>query len=261
MASGMTRRKYIGNVQNPYQEGLNPAFPVGLWADCPLEAIRADPSLGYIFFEDFTQWHTAAPTGNTLTGWTNTLAGSSGSNAIVDSAGGWLDLVTAETATRGCNAQHNAEKFFPAVNKPIWFEVRFRLLTTLVAELFLGLSMTDTAIIDTSANASTDHIGWQSVTDNGVLLFSTENAGTGNTEAASTLVVGTAIRLGFKVENATATTMVVNQYIDDVLQDAGGVNANVPVMELTPSLVCQSGGTGIPTLHVDYIKCVQLGRR
>ena len=260
MAAGTTRRRYVKNVQNVYQDGLNPAFPVGLWADCPLEAIKADPSLGYYFFEDFTEWPTATPTGNTITGWTCTKA-TSGSNTIPDSAGGWLDLVSAETATLGLNAQKNHEVFFPAVGKPIWFEVRFRLLTTLVAELFLGLAADDTSIISGSANSSTDHIGWQSVTDDGVMLFSAENAGTGNTEDASTLVAGTVIRYGFKVENATASTMVVNQYINDVKQAAGGVNANVPVMELKPSLVCQSGGTGIPTLHVDYIKCVQLGRR
>jgi hypothetical protein len=260
MAAGMTRRKYVKNIQNPYQEGLNPAFAVGLWADCPLEAIRADPSLGYIFYEDFTNWRTATPTSTTMTGWTGNAA-TSGSVTIPDSAGGWLNLISAETAARGMQVQKNHEIFFPAVDKPIWFEARIRLLVTLVAEVFVGLSNNDTSILSGSANTSTDHIGWQSVTDDGVLLFTTENAGTGNTEAASTLVVGTAIRLGFKVENATSSTMVVNQYINDVKQAAGGVNANVSVMELKPSLVCQSGGTGVPVLHVDYVKCVQLGRR
>ena len=235
MAAGMTRRKYVKNIQNVYQEGLNPAFPVGLWADCPLEAIRADPSLGYIYYEDFTNFVAATPTSTTITGWAVDAA-TSGSVTIPDSAGGFLDLISAETAARGINAQKLNEVFFPAVDKPIWFEVRFRVLTTIVAELFLGLAATDTTILSGSANTSTDHIGWQSVTDDGVMLFTTENSGTGNTEAASTLVAGTVIRYGFKVENATSSTMVVNQYIDDVLQAAGGVNANVPVMELTPSL-------------------------
>ena len=252
-----TRRKYINGVQNPYEDTLNPAFPVGLWADCPKEAIIADPSIGYRFFEDFTQWHTATPTSTTITGWTVTQV-NSGSATIPDSAGGYLDLVGAVTAANGLQAQKNHEVFKCAVDKTLWFEARLSVQTSIAVEFFCGLAINDTSIIAGSANSSTDHIAWQSVTDDGVLLFSAEKAGTGDTESSTTLVAGTKVRLGFKVSNATATTLKIEHYVDDVLQSTTHTNANVSVLEMKPSLVCQGGGSGIPTMHVDYIECIQL---
>ena len=253
-----TRRKYINGVQNPYQDELDSGFPSGVWADCPLEAIRADPALGFIFYEDWTNWTGAVPTGTTLTNWTATAA-TSGTVIIPDSAGGYLDLEGGSTAAQGIQIQRNDEVFKCAVDKTLWFECEFAIHGTVTAEIFAGLSNTDTAILSGSANASTDHIGWQSVTDDGVLLFSAEKATAGATKASATLTAWAApTRLGFKVSNATATTLKIEHWTNGAKQTTSHVNANVSVTELTPSFVCQGGGGSTPKMHLDWVRVVQL---
>ncbi|MBU8870673.1 MAG: hypothetical protein KOO60_07405 [Gemmatimonadales bacterium] len=242
-----------------YDEHLNPEHKKGVWATCPLLAIACNPGLAAVVGEDFTQFNDAVAT-TSLPGWTVTQAGSQGAVSIDDAAGGVL-LIDSDSATvtQGANVQKIGECFLPAADKDIWFEARFKIVDTFdKCELFVGLSETDTAIIDTSANASASHIAWQCVTDDGVLLLSSEKAGTGETKAAATIEEDTWIKVGFHVSGLST----VDQYIDDVLISTTTalqhVTANIPIVEMTPSFVCQSGGTNDPIMHVDYVKVVQV---
>jgi hypothetical protein len=251
-----TKSKFVGGSLNFYDKTHNPSFPVGMWADCPLNAIAADPSVGFVFFEDFTGPMQGDATATTnLDGWTCTQS-TTGAVNMLDEAGGILEIDSASaTVTQGLNVQATESVIFtPAADKDIWFETRVRVDEALTAELFFGLSVADTSIIATSANSSANHIGWQCVTDDGVLLFSAEKAGAGATKSSNTLVEDTFVRLGFKVNGVTD----IEFWVDDAKQSTTHVTANIPIVAMCPSFVCQSDGSQDPIVGLDYVKCVQL---
>jgi len=245
------RAYWKGKILGFFDDTLSTTYKNGVWADCPIRAIRQDPNVAHFICEDFNDINAA-----TLAGYTTTQSGIVGTFELSD-AGGGVALVDSgsTTVTEGANVQKIGECFLPAADKDIWFECKVKVVDTFdKAELFIGLSETDTAIIDTSANASASHIGWQCVTDDGVLLFSAEKATAGATKAAATIAADTWITLGFKVNGVTD----IEHWVNGVKIATTQLTANIPVTELTPSFVCQSGGTNDPILHIDWYKCVQL---
>ena len=253
---GSRSRFTEGNIQF-WDDKYHDAASAGVWATCPLAAINGDPTIAYVYDSNWASYQAAEAATTTMAGY-NVDNATSGSATMPDSAGGVLQLnALASTAARGINVQKNTYNFFPAVDKPIWYETEV-VVNTIVAEMFFGLSNENTAIISGSANASTDHIGWQCVTDDGVLLFSAEKAGTGATKASTTMVANTNLRLGFKVSNASSTTLKIEHWVNDAKQTTTHVNANVSVLALAPSWVCQGGGTGLPVVRNFWTKVVQM---
>jgi hypothetical protein len=230
-----------------------------LWRDCPRGSILMDPNTGYYFRDDFMQLVTGK--------YTITQAGSAGTFALIDGAGGIAVVDCASsTATQGANVQANTtvgEHFLPAEGKTIWFEVRLAVADMAAAttgpEFFCGLSVIDTSIIASSANSSANHIGFESVTDNGVLLFHSESAGT---RVSTTTPGGFATaaagaysyrNLGFKVTG----TSLIEIYVDGV-KFGETITASIPTTEMVFSIVNQSDGTVDPTIAIDNIEIFQL---
>ena len=253
-----TRSSHSKGVLNFYDDQINPTFKTGVWADCPLLAMACDPTVGYEFFEDFMNWKGVAVATTAMAGWTVTQD-TTGAVSISDTAqGGVLEIDSnSGTVEQGINLQYTegALPFIPVAGQDIWFEVKFKVVDAAVgAELFVGLSEIDTNIIDTSAMASTNCIAWQCVTDDGVMLFASEKAGTGATKSSTTLVEDTYVRLGFHVKGVTS----IDHYVNGVKISTSHATANIPIVGMTPSFVCQSEGTTDPVMHVDWIKCVQI---
>lgn len=235
-----------------YDDAINPSYPSGLWANCPLLEYLHDPSIGVYLQEDFTSYDAEATNGEYVL--TQATAGSA---AISTAAPGVLELDSgSSTASQGANLQRVKSVFLPASGKSLWFETSVKIVDTFdKVEFFVGLSDVETAIIATSANASDNHIGWQCVTTNGVLLFSSEKAGTGATKAATTLAEDTYVKLGFHYDGTADT---VQQYINGVSTGAVHVTANIPKVALVPSFVCQSDGTNDPIMHIKGYRVFQL---
>lgn len=231
-----------------YDPSLSSDYLGNMWKDCPLLEYAHDPSIGVYWNESWVGY-------DATDDWTLTQA-TTGAAAISTAAPGVLELDSnSTTATQGANLQNTNVCFVPAAGKDIWFETNVKVVDTFnKAELFIGLSESDTSIIATSANTSANHIGWQCVTDDGVLLFTSEKAGTGDTGAAATIAEATYIKLGFKVSGVTSVT----QYINGVETGTAKATANIPVVALFPSFVCQSGGTNDPILHIGATRCFQL---
>lgn len=234
-----------------YDPEINPTHQTGLWRTCPMAEYLHDPSVGVLLQEDFQSYNAAATTGDYVL-----TQATTGTAAISTAAPGVLELDSnSTTATQGANLQRAKAAFVPAANKDIWFEAKIKVVDTFdKAELFIGLSELDTTLIAASANSSANHIGWQCVTDDGVLLFSAEKAGTGATKAAATIAEATYIKLGFRVIGVTE----IEQYINGVLVGTNHVTANIPIVALYPSFVCQSGGTNDPILHIAGYRVFQL---
>lgn len=235
-----------------YDPEINSGFKTGVWANCPLAEYLHDPSVGVLLQEDWQSYDPEATNGDYVL--TQATAGAA---AISTAGAGVLELDSGSTtATQGANLQRVKSAFLPASGKDLWFETSIKVVDTFdKAELFIGLSDVDTAIIGSSANASDNHIGWQCVTDNGVLLFTSEKAGTGTTSAAATIAEATYIKLGFYYDGTADT---VQQYINGTATGSAHATANIPKVAIYPSFVCQSGGTNDPIMHIAGYRVFQL---
>ncbi len=246
MAANSTGSNVAGRTAI-YDPNINADFKTNVWADCPLWEHMCDRSVGVDLCENFVTYD--ATDDYTLT------QATTGAAAISTVAQGVLELDSNSTTTaQGATLQHVAT-FVPVAGKDIWFECEFKIVDTFdKAEIFVGLSEVDTTLIASAANSSANHIGWQCVTDDGVLLFTSEKAGTGATKAAATIAEDTYIKVGFKVVGITSA----QQYIDGVTVGTAHATANVPIVKLVPSFVCQSGGTNDPIMHIKGYRVFQL---
>ena len=224
------------------------------------EYVRGDISVGWGIDEDFL----TLPTGK----YTATQA-SAGTAVLNDAAGGTI-LVDCNSTTveQGINVQLNTsvgEIFKPVAGYNIYFECRFRVgdLTagSTGPEFFMGLAAIDTAIIGSSALDQNDYIGWQSITDDGVLLWQSNKVGTAATgktglslATAATYDVALWHKLGFIVKGVTS----IEQYVDGVYSSGTNqVTANIPIVEMVPSFVCQSDGTVDTIVEIDHYRVFQ----
>ena len=239
--------------------GVKTYAPNALWDSCPLEAIRLDPNIGYEYFTDFigADMQTGVAT-EEHGGWILTQA-TTGTWKADDAAGGVMLLDSSSSTVRqGGNLQlggTTGECFIPAASKDLWFETRVKVTDFSGGpELAIGLANIDTTVIATSAVSTTDHMMFTSVTDDGVVLFNGEKGGTGNTETFTTIADGTWYRLGFHCSGVTTC----QAYLDGVATGTALVTANIPILEMVPTFVCQSDGTTDPILHIDWMRIVQL---
>jgi len=234
-----------------YDPTLTSGYSQSLWRSCPLTEYLHDPMLGFMVDERWDSYNATATTGD----YALTQA-TAGTGAISTAAPGVLELDSnSTTEVQGAQIQRIKSCFLPAAGKHIWAEFKVKVVDTFdKVEMFVGLSEIDTTLIATSANSSANHIGWQCVTDDGVLLFTGEKAGAGATRAAATIAEATYIKLGFYVNGVTE----IEQYVNGVLTGTNTATANVPTVAVFPSFVCQSGGTNDPIMHIQGYRIFQL---
>ena len=246
-----TRGLTTGGVSSFYDQERSSDWSTGLWRTCPLLEHMFDHSIGKLWQEDWNTYDNTATTGDYLLSQATT-----GEGAISATVPGSFALDSnSATQGQGANLQQIKSYFVPAAGKHIWAEFNIAIEDTFDdCELFIGLSVADTTIIVSQVNTSIDHIGWQCVTNNGVLLFTSEKNTAGDTSAAATLTENANIKLGFYVDGITS----VQQFINGVATGTAHATANVPIGGLIPSAVCQTGGTADPIMHIGSCKIFQL---
>lgn len=234
-----------------YDPDLSSGYSANLWKTCPLLEYMFDPMIGFMIDERWHSYNAAATTGDYVL-----TQATTGTGAISTAAPGVLELDSnSTTSTQGATLQHNKAVFLPAAGKHIWAEFKIKIVDTFdKVELFAGLSELDTTLIASSLNSSANHIGWECVSDDGVLVFAGEKAGTRGTSSAATIAEDTYIKLGFYVNGVTSVT----QYINGVETGTALATANIPVVALYPSFVCQSAGTNDPIMHIQGFRIFQL---
>lgn len=222
-----------------------------LWGDCPWDKFLTDGS-GITYWEDFTD-------GKLLTSFFTATQATQGTFAYDTTTtvanGVALADCASSTAAQGINVQADHSGFLCAAGTTLWFEARCKIVDAATGpEFYMGLSDTDTAIITSSAVGTENGLGFSSVTDDNVLLFFGNKADVSDTTTSpKTLVDGTYVKLGFKVEGVTKCT----PYVDGVPHSDTIATASIPVVQMRPSFVCQSGGTTDPILHIDWIRVAQ----
>jgi len=255
MANIQTRSYWKNGALNFFDDQLDTTWKTGVWADCPLLAIRSNPEIGYMIEEDFTNVDAATLAGYTATQATTgtfTLASTVGGNALADS--------NSTTQHQGINVQKLGPCFTPAANKDLWFECRFKVVDTYdKAQIFVGLAGVDTTLSPSGDldSANTEYVGFGiETTGAGALSFYECKATAELSDAVATIAEATYIRAGFKITGITG----INCYIDGAeVSLTNVVYTGIPVTDvMTPSFVCQTDGTNDPILHIDWYRVVQL---
>lgn len=228
------------------------AYRAGVWFNAPALEHVYDPTVAVQLYENWQSYNAASTTGDYVL-----TQATTGTAAVSTAAPGVLELDSnSTTSTQGANLQRVKSAFVPAAGKDIWAEFQFKVVDTFdKVELFVGLAEIDTTVIASSAVSTANHIGWQCVTDDGVLLLDTEKASTGATAAAATIAEDTWIKLGFYYDG-TADTL--QQYVNGVATGSAVATANIPKVALYPTFVCQSAGTNDPILHIRPYRIIQL---
>ena len=222
--------------------GLSPA----LWAKQPRDF--QDLNVGFGFLNDFLSYEADF-----------LLAQDSAGAVAMDTAakGGVLLLDVAGTSdNQGPDLQMGgtaaASSFIASADSKIYYETRIKVVDTLAAaQLFVGVGAVLTPFIDSDANASPNHIGFESFSSTSA-TFASEKAGTrSSTAAAATLAEGTYIKLGFVVDGVSKVTPYVNGVAGTAF------TANIPIVAVTPTFAIRSTGSTDPIMHIDWVACYQ----
>ncbi len=247
-------------VMNFYDNKGHPAFRYGLWANCPIQAIKCDPSLAHVFFDEFFTYVDGSPF------IVSVYPGGApvGTSGITAGIGGWFHLYSDGDDKDESYAVTTGESWLFVKDKPLWFECSLKLseASTSKAGYIIGLS--DAA----GENMLTDDAGGPAGTYDGAVFykydgtmniyFETSNGGTQATSTTmkTTCVSGTEYRLGFYY-NGAATTGVIIPYINGVAKTAQNItNSGLEEMELFFGV--KAGTSAEEHLEVNWIKCVQL---
>ena len=210
-----------------------------MWDDCEF-GVTYDSKYS-TYFDDFHTFDTDQ------TEWTLTQT-NAGSTVLSDEANGAL-LITTDTADNDSEEyQLLGESFLPAAGRNIWFEARYNVSHASDLDYLIGLSATDTAMIDNNANA----IFFSGTDDTAAIDFKvTGSSILSSATGLKTTVAATYYKVGFKVIGTSA----VEYYVDDVF--AGTIKTNIPTTEMRISFAVQAGSNAARALEIDYIKCVQ----
>lgn len=237
----------ITNYDNP---GNGRDLSQTLWQNAPLQTVRENPGKGLCFEDDFMANYADLTDGGYVVSQATSGTFASGTEeggvAVADPG--------AATATQGPNIQVDGAQFLPAAGKKIYCEARIKASAiTSGINFFLGLAEVDTTVIATNAISTANHVGFSSVTADGILLFNSEKAGAGDTGACHTLVAGEYVKLGFLIDGVDS----IKQFVNGVETGTAKVTANIPIVNLVPTLVVQAKGTQ-NTVTIDFWKFFQV---
>lgn len=235
-----------------YDPILSSGYSVNLWKSCPLLEYQFDPHVGVLLDERWQSYNAASTTGD----YVGTQA-TAGTGAISTAAPGVLEVdCNSTTQGQGFQIQRVKSAFVPAAGKHIWAEFKFKVVDTFdKVQIFVGLAESDTSIIASGAISTANHVGLLGIASNaGTLVLAGAKASTATTTTGTAIAEDTYIKYGLYFNGVTSVT----QYINGVASSSTLATANIPVVALYPSFVCQTDGTNDPILHLQGYRIFQL---
>jgi hypothetical protein len=231
-----------------------------MWATCPLAAIQDDPSLAFVYYNDFFTLSTGEE-GLAVT------ATNSGPPTTLTAAAGYMGGVCSLPCSDGSVADNDeiylgseAKNWILQAGKDLWFEARIKFTEANLddANIIVGLSTLYNAniLVDNGAGPAADYDGivFFKVDGGTVWQGETSVATAQNTDASlATRRSGVWQRLGFHVAGGTTR---VDFYIDGSV--VGSSAASLPTAAMGLLLGAKNGDVNLETLYVDYVKIVQL---
>jgi len=259
-----TRSYWKNGAMNFFDDQLDTTWKGGVWADCPLLAIRSNPHIGYIFEEDFTNYQGAIADANppTMTNWTATQYNTTGGLALQATTGlGGILVIDGEGGAQhdGMQLQHNLESFQCAADKDLWYECAFRSRDHLAdVDMFVGLAELGAALMANGdlAEATYDYIGLaiETTAAPAAKIYCTKD-GVEASDTGLTIVDNTWYRMGFKVKGVST----IEFFIDGVSIALTNITpAVIPTNPLTLSFISGTDAASDPILDIDWIRAVQL---
>jgi hypothetical protein len=230
------------------RRGLSPT----LWNQAPL-AQHAVGGLdqGFGFTDDFLTFDDENK-------WVLTQA-TAGTAALDVAAKGGVLLLDCNSTTNNQGVQvqlggaAGASSFIASAASNIYFEARVKIadIGSTTCQMFVGLAEVDTSVLASAANSTANHIGFEAINTTAMGIHSEKAGSRSSTASVHTVVDDDYVKLGFLVDGLTKITPFVN----GVAQTA--ITSNIPIVGMTPSLVCHSSGTTDPIVHVDWVACYQ----
>jgi hypothetical protein len=240
-----------------YDGVYNPSAKNGVWAECPILALLADPNLGTVFYEDFVNY--VGRNSSTFLGGYVTSLSSSGTMGITDAEDGVLHLDSGGvTAGHGITVQKVGERNALASDKELWLEAKFKVGSVSKANIFIGLAETNSDLmVDGDLDASSEYLGFGVESGGGgSLKLICANGATELSDVVANLTSDTYVRAGIHVDKDLVITAFIN---DAEVTLTNVVTAYLPDALMKPTFICQSDGSAEqPTLDVDYMKVVQI---
>lgn len=206
------------------------------------------------YVDDFVHLPVDDTTGDP-TAWDMTVvevgAGSS-TAASADAVGGALLITSAGNENDGANLQLKGESFELTSDQVLYFGTKLQINDVTQTDLFIGLAITDTAIL----GGVTDRIGFESLDGSTDLKFAVEKDSTETLSASiHTLVDATDVLLEFYFDGTNLEVFVDGSSV------ATPAVTNLPDdEELRVSVHFLTGEAVANTCQIDWIRAIQIGR-
>lgn len=209
----------------------------------------------FVLYDEFFKLDTAATNGL----WASVNDGATGTLAVVDRKGGWINVPTAAADNDYQYLTSAGEHFIFDTTSTVLFQAKVRLTeaNTDDANIVIGLSDTVTAGIIANDGAgvasSFDGALWYKVDGGTVWQFATSNATAQvkNTSAA-TFTSGSDYVLGFLYSPMDAVTGKVQPFINGSFLTPHSITIS-GLEEMHAILGVKAGGSSAETLGIDYV--------
>jgi hypothetical protein len=223
-----------------------------LWSQAPNDQIDSgaiDEGFGFkdefLTFDDENKWVLTQATAGTA--------------ALDPAAKGGVLLLDCNSTTNNQGVQiqvggaAGAASFIASAASKIYFEARVKIadIGSTTCQMFVGLAEVDTSVLASAANSTANHVGFEAINTTAMGIHSEKAGSRSSTAAVHTVVDDAYVKLGFLIDGLTKIT----PYVNSVAQTA--ITTNIPIVAMTPSLVCHSSGTTDPIVHVDWVACYQ----
>ena len=195
-----------------------------------------------VYFNDFLQAQDYAAADWVVTT-TEAGAGDATEALAADERFGAL-LITNDAADNDLDAlQLNEENWKLEAGERLWFETRLKISDATQSDLFVGLAITDTTVLDT-----TDRIGFQKDDGDANIDVLTEKDSTEtNTDSGQDIVADTYVKLGFYWDGVNKVKFFVNRSL------VTSHTTNIPDDEnLCLTIHLQNGEAAAKTCTIDY---------
>lgn len=239
------------NWNGTYLEGN--AAANAMWDGCP---IKSDPNYiatAYDIEDDFYELDTTATVGK----WAAFNVGTGTTTILDDVAGGQLRL-SCQATTDNAAEQLNlvSAPFLLAAGKTLWYETRIKITGDAQSEHSFGLCALGEDLTAVADVLPADGVSFstQDASLSVALTLSKDGTDTGAVAGVHTLVSGTWVTLGFKIDGLTSVT----PYVDGVAGTAATATFNDNEAMCPYFLVRNGDATTTQILDVDYVRVVQL---
>lgn len=247
--------------------GRSPA----LWNPCRLDEMRLDNNVGFYWDDDFLggpqQADSATAAAADIMGG-YLITGATAGDVVPGAGDGGLCVLDSDSSTAGQGVTMSlpGAAFAPADGNTVFFEARVMAedLGTTGLQFLLGLTTQTTqpvtgggtAVVNTTNVLDAVCFTTVKSNDGGLAVYTyldeTGETATVSSSAIHTLVDGTYVKLGFRINGVSSIQFFVDGVEKTAFKLTATSSMSIPTLAMTPIVVCQSDGTVDPIVYMDW---------